>query len=184
MERWSAAHSWVDRVRALEARDEMVRREAVEEYLASQAEDHAEREGRIAEILLTVREEAAMQALSMVRWPLSEQRIVQEDEVGNEIMVIVTLSKWSKNTAIGMARLAAGAVPGLAPEREDSGETDAGWDLAVLSEEEIQTFLAISHKLVAQGRVNPESGYSKCQTNGEAARPSEHMQSVRALRVW
>jgi hypothetical protein len=61
----------------------MVRREAVDEYLTSQAEDHAEREGRIAVILLTVREEAAKQALSMVRWLLSEQRILQEDS--NEI---------------------------------------------------------------------------------------------------
>jgi hypothetical protein len=184
MERWSAAHSWVDRVAALEARDAMLRREAVEEYLAAQAEDHAEREDRIAEKLLEIRERAADQALSIVRWPLSEQRILREDEDGNETTVIVTPSKWSKSTAIGMARLAAGAVPGLAPEREDSGETDAGWDLSVLSEAEIEMFLAISHKLVAQGRVNPESGYSKGQTNGEAARPSEHVQSVRALRVW
>jgi hypothetical protein len=184
LQRWSSRFNWVERARASDVEREMLRRSAVEEYLTSQAEDHAEREGRIAEILLTVREEAARQALSMVRWPLSEQRIVQEDEDGNEITVIVTPSKWSKNSAIGMTRLAAGAVSGLGPEREDSGETDAGWDLSVLSEAEIQTFLAISHKLVAQGRVNPESGYSKGQTNGEAARPSEHVQSVRALRVW
>jgi hypothetical protein len=131
----SAAHAWVDRVAALEARDEIVRREAVEEYLTSQAEDHAEREGRIAEILLTVREEAAKQALAIVTWPLSEQRILQEDEDGNEITVIVMPARWSKNTAIGLARLAAGAVPGLAPVREDSDEADAGWDLSALSVE-------------------------------------------------
>jgi hypothetical protein len=184
LQRWSSRFNWVERARASDVEREMLRRSAVDEYLASQAENRAEREGRIAEILLTVREEAAAQALSMVRWPLSEQRIVQEDEVGDAITVIVTPSKWSKNMAIGMARLAAGAVPGLAPEREDSGETDAGWDLSVLSEAEIQTFLEISRKLVAQGRVNPESGYSKCETNGEEARQSEHVQSVRTLRVW
>jgi hypothetical protein len=184
LQRWSSRFNWVERARASDVEREMLRRSAVDEYLASQAENRAEREGRIAEILLTVREEAAAQALSMVRWPLSEQRIVQEDEVGDAITVIVTPSKWSKNMAIGMARLAAGAVPGLAPEREDSGETDAGWDLSVLSEAEIQTFLEISRKLVAQGRVNPESGYSKGQTNGEEARQSEHVQSVRTLRVW
>jgi hypothetical protein len=183
MERWSAAHSWVDRVAALEARDAMLRREAVEEYLAAQAEDHAEREGRIAEKLLEIRERAADQALSIVRWPLSEQRILREDKDGNETTVIVTPSKWSKSTAIGMARLAAGAVPGLAPEREDSGETDAGWDLSVLSEEEIRTFLEISHKLVAQGRGSPESGYSKGQTTYTAAcrvaDPSDIMSDAR-----
>ena len=155
MERWSAAHAWVDRVAALEARDEIVRREAVEEYLTSQAEDHAEREGRIAEILLTVREEAAKQALAIVTWPLSEQRILQEDEDGNEITVIVMPARWSKNTAIGLARLAAGAVPGLAPVREDSDEDDAGWDLSALSVEEIQTFLALNQKIRPQGKRQP-----------------------------
>jgi hypothetical protein len=183
LQRWSSRYNWVARARASDVEREMLRRSAVEEYLASQAENRAEREGRIAEILLTVREEAAKQALSMVSWPLGEQRILQEDEDGNEITVILKPAKWSMNTAIGLARLAAGAVPGLAPEREDSGETDAGWDLSVLSEAEIEMFLAISHKLVAQERVNPESGYSKGQTNGEEARPSEHVQSVRALRV-
>ena len=155
MERWSAAHAWVDRVAALEARDEIVRREAVQEYLASQAEDHAEREGRIAEILLTVREEAAKQALAIVTWPLSEQRTLQEDEDGNEITVIVMPARWSKNTAIGLARLAAGAVPGLAPVREDSDEADAGWDLSALSVEEIQTFLALNQKIRPQGKRQP-----------------------------
>jgi hypothetical protein len=155
MERWSAANSWVDRVAALEARDEMLRREAVEEYFVAQAEDLANREGRIAEILLTVREEAAKQALSMVSWPLSEQRILQGEEDGNEITVIVMPARWSMNTVIGMARLAAGAVPGLAPVREDSDEADTGWDLSALSLEEIQTFLALSQKIRPQGKRQP-----------------------------
>jgi len=134
----------------------MLRRSAVEEYLASQAETRAEREARIAEKLLTVREEAAKQALAIVRWPLSEQRFLQEDEEGNEITVIVMPTKWSKSTAIGLARLAAGAVPGLAPVREDSDEADAGWDLSALSLEEIQTFLALSQKIRPQGKRQPE----------------------------
>ena len=64
-------------------------------------------------------------------------------------------ARWSKNTAIGMARLAAGAVPGLAPVREDSDEADAGWDLSALSVEEIQTFLALSQKIRPQGKRQP-----------------------------
>jgi hypothetical protein len=64
-------------------------------------------------------------------------------------------AKWSMNTALGMARLAAGAVPGLAPVREVSDEADAGWDLSALSEEEIQTFLALSQKICAQGKKQP-----------------------------
>lgn len=155
LQRWSSRFNWVERARACDVEREMLRRSAVEEYLATQAEDHAEREGRIAEILLTVREEAAKQVLSIVRWPLSEQRILQEDEDGNEITVILMPAKWSMNTALGMARLAAGAVPGLAPVREDSDEADAEWDLSALSEEEIQTFLALSQKICAQGKKQP-----------------------------
>jgi hypothetical protein len=90
LQRWSSRYNWVARARASDVEREMLRRSAVEEYLASQAENRAEREGRIAEILLTVREEAAKQALSMVSWPLGEQRILQEDEDGNEITVILT----------------------------------------------------------------------------------------------
>jgi hypothetical protein len=156
LERWSSRFNWVERARASDVEQEMVRRSAVEEYLASQAENHAEREGRIAETLLTVREEAAKQALSMVRWPLSEQRILQEDEDGNEITVILMPAKWSMNSALGLARLAAGAVPGLAPVREDSDEADAEWDLSALSVEELQTFLALSQKIRPQGKKQPE----------------------------
>jgi hypothetical protein len=155
LERWSSRFNWVERARASDVEQEMLRRSAVEEYLASQAENRVEREGRIAELLLTVREGAAQQALSMVRWPLSEQRILQEDEDGNEITVIVTPSKWSKNTAIGMARLAAGALPGLTPMREDSDEGDAEWDFSTLSEAEIQTFLTLSQKICVQGKKRP-----------------------------
>ena len=82
IERWSAAHSWVDRVAALEARDEMLRREAVEEHLQANAEEHAAREARIQEKLLELREQAADQALAMARWPLSEQRITKENDEG------------------------------------------------------------------------------------------------------
>ena len=132
LQRWSSRFNWVERARACDVEREMLRRSAVEEYLASQAENRAEREDRIAETLLVVREAAARQALSIVRWPLSEQRILQEDEDGNEITVILKPAKWSMNSALGLARLAAGAVPGLAPVREDSDEADAGWDLSAL----------------------------------------------------
>src|SRR5919112_2203610 len=53
LERWSSRFNWVERARASDVEREMLRRSAVEEYIAGQAEDFAEREGRIAEILLT-----------------------------------------------------------------------------------------------------------------------------------
>src|SRR5919112_3766219 len=94
LQRWSSRFNWVERARASDVEQEMLRRSAVEEYLASQAEDRAEREGRIAEILLTVREEAAKQALSMVSWPLGEERIIKEDDEGNEITLILMPARW------------------------------------------------------------------------------------------
>jgi hypothetical protein len=38
MERWSAAPPWVDRVKTLEARDEIIKHEAVEERLRAKAD--------------------------------------------------------------------------------------------------------------------------------------------------
>jgi hypothetical protein len=144
MERWSAVHSWVDRVAALEARDEMLRREAVEEHLQARAEDHAAREARIQEKLLEIRERAASQSSKMLEWPLTEQRVIR-DEDGEATTFIIMPAKWSKNTAIGLAQLAAGAVTGLSEARED--EAEAEYDLSEISEEELTTYLALDEKI-------------------------------------
>jgi hypothetical protein len=154
MERWSSAHSWVDRVAALEARDEMLRREAVEEHLQAGAEDHAAREARIQEKLLEIREQAADQALAIARWPISEQRIVKEGEDGSDVTYIFSPARWTKSTAIGLAQLAAGAVAGLAPRRED--EAEAEYDLSEITEEEIQTFLDLDQKIRSRVKKRPD----------------------------
>jgi hypothetical protein len=152
MERWSAAHSWVDRVEALEARDEMLRREAVEEHLRAIAEDHASREVRIQEKLLEIRERAASQSAKILEWPLTEQRVIR-DEDGEDTTFIIMPVRWSKNTAIGLAQLAAGAVTGLSEARED--ETEAEYDLSEISEEEIQTYLDLDQKIRSKVRKRP-----------------------------
>lgn len=152
MERWSAAHSWVDRVAALEARDEMLRREAVEEHLQAIAEDHATREVRIQEKLLEIRERAASQSAKMLEWPLTEQRVIR-DEDGEATTFIIMPVRWSKNTAIGLAQLAAGAVTGRSEARED--EAEAEYDLSEISEEEIQTYLELDQKIRSKVRKRP-----------------------------
>src|SRR5918997_6750746 len=78
LKRWSAKFDWQERARSLDARDEMVRRVAIEAHLQAQAADRASRETRIHEKLLEVREQAADQALAIARWPLSEQRVMRE----------------------------------------------------------------------------------------------------------
>src|SRR5918998_2211183 len=141
MRRWSAKFDWQERARSLDARDEMVRRIAVEDHMRKQVEDHAARETRIHEKLLEVREQAADQALAIARWPLSEQRVMREADDGGNITYIFAPARWTKNTAIGLAQLAAGAVTGLSTGREE--EAEAELDLSEITEEEILTYLAL-----------------------------------------
>ncbi len=156
LQRWSKRFGWVERARAFDVEREMLRRSAVEEHLAAQADDHAAREARIAEKLLEVREVAAEQALSIARWPLSEQRIVKEDEDGNETTVVVMPARWTKATAAQLAGLAAGAVVGASlgvrkPEDEEEGELD----LDDITEEELQTYLDLDEKIHSRARKRP-----------------------------
>jgi hypothetical protein len=154
MERWSAVHSWVDRVAALEARDEMLRRDAIEEHLQARVQDHAAREARIQEKLLEIQEHAAEQALSIVRWPLSEQRILRKDEDGRDVTYVFSPARWTKATAVQLAQLAAGAVAGLSPGREV--EAEAEYDLSEISLEEIQTYLDLDQKIRSRVKKRPE----------------------------
>src|SRR5215211_3673678 len=55
LSRWSSEHAWVDRVKALEARDEMLRREAAENALRQQAEELGEMEAEIRRNILEMR---------------------------------------------------------------------------------------------------------------------------------
>lgn len=141
MEKWSRRHGWVDRVRALEARDEMLRREAVEEHLGRQVEDHARREAELREKALEAREKAMDKALKMLQWPLSEQRVVREDDAGREQTLVFMPAKWSIGNAVNLYRMSVGDDPG----EEDPDLVE--WDFSELSEEEMEYYLDIVDKL-------------------------------------
>jgi len=98
----------VDRVKALEARDEMIRRVAVKEHLQQRAEDHARREVALHEKALEAREKAMQQTIRMLEYPLLEQRVMEEDEDGNPRTLVFLPASWSKATAGTMYRLAMG----------------------------------------------------------------------------
>lgn len=150
MERWSSRHDWVDRVRGLEDRDAMLKREAVEEHIQAQAEDHAAREARLREEALGAREEAMRQAKTMLRWPLSEVRRTSEDEDGNQVVYLVAPAGWSKATATSMFNLAMGnAQP---PQDAESG---IEYDFSQLTEEEMRAYIEIGEKI---GVRRPEAG--------------------------
>ena len=151
MKRWSARFDWQERARSLDARDEMVRRLALEDYLRKQAEDYTAREARIAERILEIREQAAEQSAKMLAWPLAEQRVIR-DEDGEDVTYVFTPARWTKSTAIQLAQLAADSMIG-AGAHDESDEVE--WDFSDLSEEEIESYLAIDQKIRAQGRKRP-----------------------------
>ena len=154
-ERWSRRYGWVARARAFDDEREMIRRSAIEDHLKTQAEDHAAREARIQERMLEIREQAAEQSLMMLQYPLTEQYIVREDEEGNKITYVLRPSRWSKATAVQLARLAASnAQTGTESPIEDE---DGEYDLSALTEEELLTFLSLDEKIRTCGKKAPES---------------------------
>lgn len=150
MERWSAKHDWVYRVQALEARDQMIAREAVEQHKQVQAEDHAKREARLREEALSVREEAMSQSKKMLSWPLTEQRVVQEEEDGEQVVYQFIPAKWNKGTAVSLFHLAVGNAPDPADLEEAMYEED----YSELSEAETEELLRLVNKIRYKPREN------------------------------
>jgi hypothetical protein len=164
-ERWSRRYGWVERARAFDVEREMIRRSAIEDHLKAQAENHAAREARIQERILEIREQAAEQSLQMLKYPLTEQYILREDEEGNKITYVLRPSRWSKATAVQLAHLASNAQTGTGSPIEDEEDE---YDLSVLTEEELLTFLSIDEKIRTRGKRAPES--QTCDKHGTVTR--------------
>lgn len=143
MERWSVEHSWVDRVAALEARDEMLRREAVEAHAKAHAEDRARREAALLDRALGVREAAMGQAETMVSWPLARQEVVREGPDGSEATYVFMPSGWSKATVVAMYGLALGNARADVPA-DDAVE----FDFSEWSEADMMEFMRLSERLI------------------------------------
>lgn len=143
MERWSVAQSWVDRVKALEARDEMLRREAIEEFQDAKAKDHARREAELREKALEAREMAMDKALKILQWPLSEQHVVREGEDGETQTLIFLPAKWSTPNAVTLFQMAVGD----APHEEDPDALYGETDFSDLTDEELSHYVELSDKL-------------------------------------
>ena len=143
MERWSSEHDWVDRVKALEARDQMLKHDAVEEHLREKAEDHARRETRLREKALEAREKAMEKSLRMLEYPLVEQsRRVEDGPDGEEVVYEFHPTRWSLATAVQLYAMSQGGGPSEA-ELEETGEID----LSDLSEDELRHLLEAHDKI-------------------------------------
>ncbi len=148
VKKWSARYDWTGRVRALEARDEMIRREGIEAHMRTKAHEFGERQAALLERMLGLAEKAADQAEQMLGWPLVEQRMMREGEHGEDQTIVVMPAKWSKATAKTMYELMASAATGrwTAGVVENLDE-EIEYDFSALSLDEERTLLALMERV-------------------------------------
>ncbi len=152
MERWSSAHDWVDRVEALEARDSMIKLEAVETHLEAVADDHGKREVALQGRALALREMAAEQAEKMLEWPLTQQRVIREDdEDGVHVTYVFTPAGWNKGTAISLYGMMIGSG-------QEPAEPEPDLDWSDFTDEELQEYARLTDKAWGQGRSHGNGG--------------------------
>lgn len=102
---WSVKHDWVDRVNAMDDRDEMVSNEAIEKYITSRATEVAQRQAKLQDKALDAAGELADRLLQMSKWPVAktEKKVITEkNEDGSEKTIEITIfnpAKWSFRTA-------------------------------------------------------------------------------------
>ncbi len=149
---WSRKFDWVDRVRALEARDEMVRREAVEAHMRTKAHDFASRQAVLLERMLGQAEKAADNVDSMLAWPLSEERVLREGENGEDVTVILMPARWNKGTVKTYYDIAGSAATGRWTAGFEEVEDDLEFDFSALTLDEQRAYLEIIEKIGSRRR--------------------------------
>lgn len=142
LKRWSAKFDWVSRVQGVEDRDELLKRQTIEEYLERGAADRARREAALVERSLAVREAAMDQAEKMIRWPLSRQEVVREGPDGDEVTMVFSPVGWSKSTAVALFNMAVSNA-----ERTADPGADLEYDFSEWEEHEMAEFLRLHEKL-------------------------------------
>lgn len=146
---WSSRFDWVDRARTYDDWQELIGRQAIQEHLESRAEDFAARQAKIREGLLENAELAAEQAKKMLEWPLTEQRVVREDEDGEQVIYQFFPAGWSKGTINSLQNLAAAAVTGSWSSTDPREPTEHEFVRALdaLTEDEMQLMIDLNEKM-------------------------------------
>jgi hypothetical protein len=137
--RWSRRFSWVERARSFDDWREMLRREAIEKHERGKADDFARREVALKERALRLREIAADQAEKMLEWPLTEQRMVKDDD-GEQVTYVFMPARWSKATAKSFYDMVIESSPQIEDNYED-------FDFSELTDEELGTYIEMFEKL-------------------------------------
>jgi hypothetical protein len=141
LERWSSKFDWVARCRTYDDWKEMLVQSAIAEREQQAAGDVAAREAKLREDALEVRELAARKVKIMLKWPLLEE-VVRRDVDGREVEVHYHPARWSLATVPGLVAIMRGREDDV-PADELGGEIDT----SELSNEEIETLLAIERKI-------------------------------------
>lgn len=152
---WSRKFGWVDRVAALEARDEMMRRQAIEDHLRTKASSFAERQAALFERMLGQAEKAADNADRMLDWPLTEQRALREGENGEDVTYIFMPARWTKATVKTLFDLMGSAATGRWTPAIPEDDSDLEYDLSNLSLDEKRVLLGLMSRI---GIKPPEDG--------------------------
>lgn len=146
--RWSSEHDWVGRARSYHDYHEMMRRTHIEEYMRSRDHAFAERKIRVQDQNLKNAEAAAEQCAKMLEWPLTEQRIVRNED-GEDVTYVFTPAGWNKATARVMFEMASQAVASgwssADPMAEE--EVDEELDLSEFSEQNLEDYLELANRM-------------------------------------
>lgn len=143
---WSRRYDWVARARAYDDHLELVARNAIEKHEAARAEEFAERRARLREGVLDAGEKALERMNKILEWPMSEQRLVQDGEDGEEISYIFMPSRWTLGTTkqlLDVVLVAAGEKVS-SPSGEDG---EWGIDPELVSEQSLNDYLALVEKM-------------------------------------
>lgn len=126
VEKWSSKFDWVERVSAMEARDEMIRNEAVQLWEESEEREFIATQRRLRKKALECAEKALDNEMRMLDYPLTVQETVQPDPEDPDGMVtyVIHPAGWNKNTAARMHAIAKASLGNMHDVEEF--ETDDG----------------------------------------------------------
>lgn len=141
---WSGKFSWVDRAAAYEDWKELIRREAVQDHLESEAEDIAQRRAALEKGQVEIAELANEQVKRMLRWSLIEQTVVEENERGEPTTLIFSPARWTKSTPLALHTLMRNALSGQITEEDQ--QLALAFDPSELTEEEAKVHLSLLNK--------------------------------------
>lgn len=110
--RWSREHAWVERAATHDGRDDMIRREAVDEHLGTRISSLEERKLAAYERMLDIAETAIAKEAEMLDAPLYQTHEVVDEDTG-EVTRIYNPAGWNFNTVARLHAVAERALAGI-----------------------------------------------------------------------